>query len=86
LGKNPKLKPKWVGPYRIVDINDNNTKLELKPNKFKVVNISRLNTFQEEGGKLLSQDDHLFKAIHVFLKTLQQILLRGLSPEPQKID
>jgi hypothetical protein len=42
LGKNPKLTPKWVGPYKIVDLNDNNAKIELKPNKFKVMNISRL--------------------------------------------
>jgi hypothetical protein len=33
LCKNPKLAPKWVGPYQIVDINDNKTKLEIKPNK-----------------------------------------------------
>jgi hypothetical protein len=56
LGKNPKLTPKWVGPYKIVDINDNNAKLELKPNKFKVINISRLKAFQEETEKCLSQD------------------------------
>ncbi len=55
LGKNPKLTPKWVGPYKIVDINDNNAKIELKPNKFKVINISRLKAFQEET-KCLSQD------------------------------
>jgi len=42
LGKNQKLTPKWVGPYKILDIYDNNKKIELKPNKFKVINISRL--------------------------------------------
>ncbi len=47
LGKNPKLTPKWLGPYKIVDINDNNAKLETKPNKFKVVNIARLKPFLE---------------------------------------
>jgi hypothetical protein len=47
LGKNPKLTPKWVRPYKIVDFNDNNAKIELKPNKFKVINISRLKAFEE---------------------------------------
>jgi hypothetical protein len=47
LGKNPKLTPKWVGPYKIIDLNDNNAKIELKPNKFKVINISRLKAFEE---------------------------------------
>jgi hypothetical protein len=57
LGKNPKLTPKWVGHYKIVDINDNNAKRELKPNKLKVINISRLKAFQEEREKHLSEDD-----------------------------
>ncbi len=48
LGKNPKLTPKWVGPYKIVDLNDSNAKIELKPNKFKVINISRLKKFEED--------------------------------------
>ncbi len=39
-----------------MDINDNNAKLELKPNKFKVINISRLKAFQEETEKHISQD------------------------------
>jgi hypothetical protein len=47
LGKNPKLTPKWIGPYKIVDLN-NNAKIELKPNKFKVVNISRLKAYEED--------------------------------------
>ncbi len=42
LGKNPKLTPKWV-----LDLNENNAKIELKPNKFKVINISRLKAFEE---------------------------------------
>jgi transposase InsO family protein len=29
LGKNPKLMPKWLGPYKIVDLNKNNAKLEI---------------------------------------------------------
>ncbi len=40
LGKNPKLTPKWLGPYKIVDLNENNAKLEIKRNKYKVVNIA----------------------------------------------
>jgi hypothetical protein len=60
LGKNPKSTPKWIGPYKIIDQNDNNTKIELKPNKFKVINVSRLKTFQEEPEKCLSpEDQHL---------------------------
>ncbi len=39
-----------------MDINDNNAKIELKPNKFKVINISRLKAFQEEDAKRLSED------------------------------
>ncbi len=57
LGKNPKLTPKWIGPYTIVDINDNNAKIETKPNKFKIINVTRLKAFQEELNKCLSQDD-----------------------------
>jgi hypothetical protein len=47
LGKNPKLTPKWLGPYKIVDLNHNNAKLEIKTNKFKIVNCSRLKPFLE---------------------------------------
>jgi hypothetical protein len=57
LGKNPKLTPKWVGPYKIVDINDNNAKLEIIPNNSKVINISRLKAFQEEKDNCLSLDE-----------------------------
>jgi hypothetical protein len=56
LGKNPKLTPKWVGPYKIIDLNNNNAKLEIKPNKFKIINISRLKAFHEEKVECLSQD------------------------------
>jgi hypothetical protein len=38
-----------------VDINDSNAKLEIKPNKFKVINISRHKSFQEETDKHLSK-------------------------------
>ncbi len=47
---------KWVGPYKIIDVNDNNAKLEIKPNKFKIINISRLKAFHEEKEQCLSQD------------------------------
>jgi hypothetical protein len=57
LGKNPKLTPKWVVPYKIVDINDNNAKLEIKLNKFKIINISRLKAFHEEKVQHLFQDE-----------------------------
>jgi hypothetical protein len=56
IGKNPKLTPKWVGPYKIVGhLNDNNAKIELKPNKYKVINISRLKAYEEDQ-KRLSED------------------------------
>jgi hypothetical protein len=55
LGKNPKLTLKWVGPYKIVDLNDNNAKIEIFPNKFKVINISRLKAYEEDQ-KHLSED------------------------------
>ncbi len=57
LGKNPKLTLKWLGPYKIVDLNDNNAKIEIKPNKFKIINISRLKVFKEETIQCLPQDD-----------------------------
>jgi len=47
LGKNPKLTPKWLGPYIIVDLNENNAKLQIKSNKFKIVNCARLKPFFE---------------------------------------
>jgi hypothetical protein len=56
-GKNPKLTLKLLGPYKIVDLNDNNTKIEIKPNKFKIIDISRLKTFKEEKPTHLSQDN-----------------------------
>jgi hypothetical protein len=39
LGKNPKLTPKWLSPYKIVDLNENNAKIKIKPNKFKIINV-----------------------------------------------
>jgi hypothetical protein len=39
IGKNAKLTPSGVGPYKIVDINDTNAKLKIK-NKFKIVNVA----------------------------------------------
>jgi hypothetical protein len=57
LGKNLKLTPKWLGPYKIVDLNDNNAKIEIKNNKFNVIYISRLKAFYEEKPTRLSQDD-----------------------------
>ena len=48
LGKKPKLTTKWVGPYKIIDINDNNANLEIKSNKFKIINVSRLKAFHED--------------------------------------
>ncbi len=57
LGKNPKLTPKWLGPFKIVELNDNNTKIEIKPHKFKIINISRLKAFKEETIQHLPQDN-----------------------------
>jgi hypothetical protein len=71
LGKNPKLTPKWIGPYKIVDLNDNNAKLELKPNKFKIVNISRLKAFEQdknvcpEETRLFQDDPSLFQDTNI---------------------
>jgi hypothetical protein len=78
LGKNPKLTPKWLGPYKIVDLNNNNAKIEIKPNKFKIINISRLKAFKEETPQYLSQDPYIFlKMILVFFKTPTVIFLKG---------
>jgi hypothetical protein len=51
LGKNPKLTPKWLGPYQIVDLNENNAKLQIKNNKFKIVNCARLKPFLTDTNK-----------------------------------
>ncbi len=57
MGKNPKLTPKWIGPYKIIDTNNNNVKIEFNQNKYKVIKVARLKDFQEEHEKRLSQDD-----------------------------
>jgi hypothetical protein len=57
LGKNPKLTPKWLGPCKIIDLNENNAKIEIKPNKLNIINISRLKAFHEEKPTCLCQDD-----------------------------
>jgi hypothetical protein len=36
---------KWLGPDQIVDLNKNNAKLQIKNNKFKIVNCARLKPF-----------------------------------------
>jgi hypothetical protein len=62
LGKNPKLMPKWLGPYKIVDLNDNNAKLEIKTNKFKIVNCSRLKPFLEsQNTSVCPEENRLFQ-------------------------
>ncbi len=60
LGKNTKLTPKCIHPYKIVDINDNNAKIEIKQNKFKVIKVTILKAFQEERDKCLSKDETSF--------------------------
>jgi hypothetical protein len=80
LGKNLKLTPKWIGPYKFIDINDKNAKLQIKPNKFKVINVSRLKHFKGSlKNVFLKMINVFFKAINVFLKTLHLKLLKGLS-------
>jgi hypothetical protein len=56
IGKNSKLLPNWTGPFQIVDLNDNNTKIQIK-NKLKIVNIARIKPFLEEPTTRLPQDD-----------------------------
>ncbi len=86
LGKNPKLTPKWVGPYKIVDLNDNNAKIEIKPHKFKVVNISRLKAFEEnknvcpeeprffENDPSLSQDTNIDQPQRPLTRALKRLI------------
>jgi Integrase zinc binding domain len=57
LGKNQKLTPKWLDPYKIVDLNKNNAKIEIKSNKFKIINASRLKPFCEDNNKSVCQED-----------------------------
>jgi hypothetical protein len=42
-----------------VDLNDNNAKIELKPNKFKFINISRLKAYEEDQQCLSEDATHL---------------------------
>jgi len=49
-----------LGPYKIVDLNENNAKFDIKPNKFKVVNIARLKDFCEDKNKSFCQEDTRF--------------------------
>ncbi len=58
MEKNPKLTPKWLGPYKIVDLNDNNAKLEIKSNKYKIVNCSRLKPFLENKNKSVCPEEN----------------------------
>jgi hypothetical protein len=34
--------PKWIGPFKIIDLKDNNAKLKIKTNKQKVINVAWL--------------------------------------------
>jgi hypothetical protein len=49
-----------LGPYKIEDLNENNAKLEIKPNKYKVVNITRLKNVCEDKNKSVCQEDKRF--------------------------
>ncbi len=40
-----------------MDLNENNAKLEIKSNKFNVVNVSRLKAFCENSDKKFCQED-----------------------------
>jgi len=51
ISKNAKLSPNWIGPFKIIDINDNNAKLKLKNNNVKFVNIAWIKDYVEEGTK-----------------------------------
>jgi hypothetical protein len=42
LGKNPKLTPKWQGPAKDTEVNDNNARVLLPKGKTKIYNIMRL--------------------------------------------
>jgi hypothetical protein len=71
IGKNAKLAPNWVGPYKIVDVNDTNAKLKIK-NKLKIVNIACLKPFVEETKTCLSQDNSRSSQSHPGLSQDQQ--------------
>jgi hypothetical protein len=59
LSENAKLAPKWLGPFKIFDINNNNAKLKLKIGMLKVVNVMSIKPYCEELSKnCLSQDKH----------------------------
>jgi hypothetical protein len=83
LGKNPKLTPKWLGPYKIIDLNENNAEIEIKSKKFKIINISGLKAFHEENKHdFLKTICAFLKATLVFFKTQTKIFLKGQWLEP----
>ncbi len=66
-------------------MNDNNAKIELKPHKFKVVNISRLKAFEEnknvcpeeprfsESAPSLSQDTNIDQPQRPLTRALKRV-------------
>ena len=43
-GKNAKLAPKWIGPAKIIDVNETNARIKTAKGK-KVINVERLKLF-----------------------------------------
>ena len=44
-GKNAKLAPKWIGPAKIIDVNETNARIKTAKGKEKVINVERLKLF-----------------------------------------
>jgi hypothetical protein len=57
LDKNPKLTPKWSGPAKITEINDNNAIILFPNSKSKVLNMMRLNKFFSDKSESQNNSD-----------------------------
>jgi hypothetical protein len=78
LGKNPKLTQKWIGPYKIIAINDNNAKIETNLINSKSLMFQDLKHFKRNlKNVFLKMINVFFKTINVFFKTLHKMLLKG---------
>ena len=44
--KNAKLAPKWIGPAKIIDVNDTNARIKTSKGKEKVINVEWLKLFK----------------------------------------
>ena len=62
-GKNAKLAPKWIGPAKIIDVNDTNARIKTAKGKEKVINVEGLKLFNSSDSST-NQNDALHPDIN----------------------